>query len=157
MPQIIAAMDEDSKMTRLMACRIVGVLLKVCGRQFDEDNFTKTYTGECRSLILFFLMKISTLNNYSCIFTWSIVVTLVLKAATHGAGAVGRFLVYLQDSPCSLSPSPHVHCRGQQGEHWCSKGNDTNCYVSLCHPALIPRKEQKAFKQPEVQIGADFV
>ncbi|NXX04872.1 DAAF5 factor, partial [Larus smithsonianus] len=50
MPQIIAAMDEDSKMTRLMACRIVGVLLKVCGRQFDEDNFTKTYTEVLKRL-----------------------------------------------------------------------------------------------------------
>lgn len=55
MPQIIAAMDEDSKMTRLMACRIVGVFLKVCGRQFDEDKFIKTYTGKCKSSILFFL------------------------------------------------------------------------------------------------------
>ncbi|NXN45372.1 DAAF5 factor, partial [Rhinoptilus africanus] len=50
MPQIIAAMDEDSKLTRLMACRIVGVLLKVCGRQFDEDNFTKTYTEVLKRL-----------------------------------------------------------------------------------------------------------
>lgn len=55
MPQIIAAMDEDSKMTRLMACRIVGVFLKVCGRQFDEDKFINTYTGKCKSSILFFL------------------------------------------------------------------------------------------------------
>ncbi|NXY48339.1 DAAF5 factor, partial [Ceuthmochares aereus] len=46
MPQIIAAMDEDSKIARLMACRIVGVFLKVCGRQFDEDKFTNTYTGK---------------------------------------------------------------------------------------------------------------
>ncbi|NWR73478.1 DAAF5 factor, partial [Centropus unirufus] len=46
MPEIIAAMDEDSKIARLMACRIVGRLLKVCGRQFDEDKFTKTYTGK---------------------------------------------------------------------------------------------------------------
>ncbi|NXY75868.1 DAAF5 factor, partial [Glareola pratincola] len=50
MPQIIAAMDEDSKMARLMACRIVGVLLKVCGRQFDEDNFTKTYAEVLKRL-----------------------------------------------------------------------------------------------------------
>lgn len=50
MPQIIAAMDEDSKITRLMACRIVGVFLKVCGRQFGEDQFTNTYTGKCKSL-----------------------------------------------------------------------------------------------------------
>ncbi|XP_062444608.1 dynein axonemal assembly factor 5 [Rhea pennata] len=43
MPQIIASMDEDSKMTRLMACRIVGVFFKVCGRQFDSDKLIKTY------------------------------------------------------------------------------------------------------------------
>ncbi|NXH14796.1 DAAF5 factor, partial [Bucco capensis] len=49
-PQIIAAMDEDSKMTRLMACRIVSVFLKVCGRQLDEDKFTKTYTEVLKRL-----------------------------------------------------------------------------------------------------------
>ncbi|NXG34853.1 DAAF5 factor, partial [Dromaius novaehollandiae] len=43
MPQIISSMDEDSKITRLMACRIVGVILKVCGRQFDSDKLIKTY------------------------------------------------------------------------------------------------------------------
>ncbi|XP_026714960.1 dynein assembly factor 5, axonemal [Athene cunicularia] len=50
MPQIIAAMDEDSKITRLMACRIVGVFLKVCGKQFDEDKFTTTYTEVLKRL-----------------------------------------------------------------------------------------------------------
>ncbi|KAM7091441.1 dynein axonemal assembly factor 5 isoform 2-T2 [Ciconia maguari] len=50
MPQIIAAMDEDSKITRLMACRIVGVFLKVCGEQFDEDKFTNTYTEVLKRL-----------------------------------------------------------------------------------------------------------
>ncbi|XP_065500879.1 dynein axonemal assembly factor 5 [Caloenas nicobarica] len=50
MPQIIAAMDEDSKITRLMACRIVGVLIKACGRHFDEDKFTKTYTEVLKRL-----------------------------------------------------------------------------------------------------------
>ncbi|NXN93371.1 DAAF5 factor, partial [Rhinopomastus cyanomelas] len=50
MPEIIAAIDEDSKITRMMACRIVGVLLKVCGKQFDEDNFTKTYTEVLKRL-----------------------------------------------------------------------------------------------------------
>lgn len=43
MPQIIAAMDEDSKISRLMGCRIVGGILKVCGRQFDEIQLGKTY------------------------------------------------------------------------------------------------------------------
>ncbi|KAF1543961.1 Dynein assembly factor 5, axonemal, partial [Eudyptula albosignata] len=50
MPQIIATMDEDSKIARLMACRIVGVFLKVCGRQFDEDKFTNTYTEVLKRL-----------------------------------------------------------------------------------------------------------
>ncbi|KAM6079461.1 dynein axonemal assembly factor 5 isoform 2-T2 [Theristicus caerulescens] len=50
MPQIIAAMDEDSKITRLMACRIVGVFLKVCGKQFDEDKFTNIYTEVLKRL-----------------------------------------------------------------------------------------------------------
>ncbi|NXJ70212.1 DAAF5 factor, partial [Rostratula benghalensis] len=50
MPQIIAAMDEDSRTTRLLACRIVGVLLKGCGRQFDEEEFTKTYTEVLKRL-----------------------------------------------------------------------------------------------------------
>ncbi|KFO81788.1 HEAT repeat-containing protein 2, partial [Cuculus canorus] len=51
MPQIIAAMDEDSKIARLMACRIVGGFLKVCGRQFDEDKFTNIYTGKCKKVL----------------------------------------------------------------------------------------------------------
>ncbi|NXF29577.1 DAAF5 factor, partial [Nyctibius bracteatus] len=50
MPQVIATMDEDSKISRLMACRIVGIFLKVCGRQFDEDKFTKTYTEVLKRL-----------------------------------------------------------------------------------------------------------
>ncbi|NXG59967.1 DAAF5 factor, partial [Hemiprocne comata] len=50
MPQIIACLDEDSKIARLMACRIVGVLVKVCGRQFNEENFTKTYTEVLKRL-----------------------------------------------------------------------------------------------------------
>uniref|UniRef100_A0A8B9QLI2 Dynein axonemal assembly factor 5 n=1 Tax=Apteryx owenii TaxID=8824 RepID=A0A8B9QLI2_APTOW len=43
MPQMIASLDEDSKMARLMACRIVDVFFKVCGRQFDSDKLIKTY------------------------------------------------------------------------------------------------------------------
>ncbi|KAM6250004.1 dynein axonemal assembly factor 5 [Porphyrio hochstetteri] len=50
MSQIVAALDEDSKITRLMACRIVGVFLKVCGRQFGEGNFTNTYTEVLKRL-----------------------------------------------------------------------------------------------------------
>ncbi|NXT01149.1 DAAF5 factor, partial [Jacana jacana] len=50
MPQVIAAMDEDSQSTRLLACRIVGALLKGCGRQFGEEEFTKTYTEVLKRL-----------------------------------------------------------------------------------------------------------
>ncbi|KAI1233745.1 hypothetical protein IHE44_0004188 [Lamprotornis superbus] len=50
MPQVIASMDEDSKITRLMACRIVDVFLKVCGRQFDVDKFKNTYTEVLKRL-----------------------------------------------------------------------------------------------------------
>ncbi|XP_062999555.1 dynein axonemal assembly factor 5 [Elgaria multicarinata webbii] len=35
MPQIIATLDEDSKMTRLLSCRIIRVLLDGCGKQFE--------------------------------------------------------------------------------------------------------------------------
>ncbi|XP_064008790.1 dynein axonemal assembly factor 5 isoform X2 [Pogoniulus pusillus] len=50
MPQIIAALDEDSKIARLMACRVIGVFFKVCGRQFDEHKFTNTYTEVLKRL-----------------------------------------------------------------------------------------------------------
>ncbi|XP_030315959.1 dynein assembly factor 5, axonemal isoform X1 [Calypte anna] len=50
MPQIIAALDEDSKIARLLACRVIGDLVKVCGKHFDEDNFTKTYTEVLKRL-----------------------------------------------------------------------------------------------------------
>ncbi|KFP77281.1 HEAT repeat-containing protein 2, partial [Apaloderma vittatum] len=50
MHEVMAAMDEDSKITRLMACRIAGVFLKVCGKQFDKDALTKTYTEVLKRL-----------------------------------------------------------------------------------------------------------
>ncbi|XP_071426812.1 dynein axonemal assembly factor 5 [Pithys albifrons albifrons] len=50
MPQVIASMDEDSKITRLMACRIVDNFLKACGKQFDEDKFKNTYTEVLKRL-----------------------------------------------------------------------------------------------------------
>ncbi|XP_037766378.1 dynein axonemal assembly factor 5 isoform X1 [Chelonia mydas] len=43
MPQVIATLDEDSKMTRLMACRIVSVILNICGKQFDLDKLNNIY------------------------------------------------------------------------------------------------------------------
>ncbi|XP_030068430.1 dynein axonemal assembly factor 5 [Microcaecilia unicolor] len=43
MPQVITALDEDSKITRLMACRIINVILQICGNQFNPDNLNKLY------------------------------------------------------------------------------------------------------------------
>uniref|UniRef100_UPI00398F4AEE dynein axonemal assembly factor 5-like isoform X2 n=1 Tax=Pristiophorus japonicus TaxID=55135 RepID=UPI00398F4AEE len=43
MPKVIAALDEDSKMTRLLACRALGAILKVCGNQLDPDKLNKLY------------------------------------------------------------------------------------------------------------------
>ncbi|XP_055507606.1 dynein axonemal assembly factor 5 [Leucoraja erinacea] len=43
MPKVIAALDEDSKMTRLLACRAIGAILKICGNQLDPDQLNKLY------------------------------------------------------------------------------------------------------------------
>ncbi|XP_067407014.1 dynein axonemal assembly factor 5 isoform X1 [Emydura macquarii macquarii] len=43
MRQIIATLDEDSKITRLMACRIVSVFLNICGKQFGLDKLNNIY------------------------------------------------------------------------------------------------------------------
>ncbi|XP_072337666.1 dynein axonemal assembly factor 5 [Scyliorhinus torazame] len=43
MPKVIAALDEDSKMTRLLACRIVSSILKVCGNHLNPDELNKLY------------------------------------------------------------------------------------------------------------------
>nr|XP_033819652.1 dynein assembly factor 5, axonemal [Geotrypetes seraphini] len=43
MPQVIIALDEDSKISRLMACRIINVILQICGNQFDPDKLNKIY------------------------------------------------------------------------------------------------------------------
>uniref|UniRef100_K7F9I7 Dynein axonemal assembly factor 5 n=1 Tax=Pelodiscus sinensis TaxID=13735 RepID=K7F9I7_PELSI len=43
MHQIIATLDEDSKMTRVMACRIVNVFLNICGKQFDVEKLNNIY------------------------------------------------------------------------------------------------------------------
>lgn len=68
MPQIIAAMDEDSKISRLMGCCIVGVFLKVCGRQFDEDQFTKIYPGKCESFWVLWWRHVSILEKLPLLF-----------------------------------------------------------------------------------------
>ncbi|XP_069761893.1 dynein axonemal assembly factor 5-like [Narcine bancroftii] len=43
MPKMIAALDEDSKMTRLLACRAISAILKVIGNQMDPDKLNKLY------------------------------------------------------------------------------------------------------------------
>uniref|UniRef100_A0ABM5F123 Dynein axonemal assembly factor 5 n=1 Tax=Pogona vitticeps TaxID=103695 RepID=A0ABM5F123_9SAUR len=35
LPKILTTLEDDSKMTRLMSCRIMGTLLDCCGKQFD--------------------------------------------------------------------------------------------------------------------------
>ncbi|KAM9096465.1 dynein assembly factor 5, axonemal [Sarcophilus harrisii] len=43
MPQIINTLEEDSKMTRLMSCRIINIFLKYCTDIADADKFIKIY------------------------------------------------------------------------------------------------------------------
>ncbi|XP_059835019.1 dynein axonemal assembly factor 5-like isoform X1 [Hypanus sabinus] len=43
MPKVIAALDEDSKMSRLLACRAISAILKVCGDQVDPEKLNKLY------------------------------------------------------------------------------------------------------------------
>ncbi|XP_038675624.1 dynein assembly factor 5, axonemal-like [Scyliorhinus canicula] len=43
MPKVIAALDEDSKMTRMLACQIVSSILKVCGNHLNPDELNKVY------------------------------------------------------------------------------------------------------------------
>uniref|UniRef100_A0A5F8H8Q7 Dynein axonemal assembly factor 5 n=1 Tax=Monodelphis domestica TaxID=13616 RepID=A0A5F8H8Q7_MONDO len=43
MPQIINTLEEDSKMTRLMSCRIINIFLKACTDIIDPDKFIKIY------------------------------------------------------------------------------------------------------------------
>ncbi|XP_005997023.1 dynein axonemal assembly factor 5 [Latimeria chalumnae] len=43
MPQVLSTLEEDSKLTRLVACRIVGAFLKLCGNQFSPDKLNAVY------------------------------------------------------------------------------------------------------------------
>ncbi|XP_038618727.1 LOW QUALITY PROTEIN: dynein assembly factor 5, axonemal [Tachyglossus aculeatus] len=43
LPQIITTLEEDSKMTRLLSCRIISVLLKSCGEMIVPDKLLKIY------------------------------------------------------------------------------------------------------------------
>ncbi|KAE8579491.1 hypothetical protein XENTR_v10024068 [Xenopus tropicalis] len=43
MPQVITTLEEDSKMCRLMSCRIIRALLSACERQLHPDKLNKIY------------------------------------------------------------------------------------------------------------------
>ncbi|XP_015272787.1 PREDICTED: dynein assembly factor 5, axonemal [Gekko japonicus] len=43
LPQILATLDEDSKMTRSLSCQIIGVFLEVSGKQFQPEKLTTIY------------------------------------------------------------------------------------------------------------------
>ncbi|XP_043945620.1 dynein axonemal assembly factor 5 [Protopterus annectens] len=42
-PLVIATLDEDSKITRLTACRVIRAVLQFCGQYFDPDKLNKIY------------------------------------------------------------------------------------------------------------------
>ncbi|KAL8175416.1 UNVERIFIED_CONTAM: hypothetical protein K2H54_023923 [Gekko kuhli] len=43
LPQILATLDEDSKMTRSLSCQIITVFLEVGGKQFQPEKLTTIY------------------------------------------------------------------------------------------------------------------
>ncbi|XP_056391895.1 dynein axonemal assembly factor 5 [Hyla sarda] len=43
MPQVLATLEEDSKTSRLVSCRIIRALLGVCGQHLDPDKLNKIY------------------------------------------------------------------------------------------------------------------
>ncbi|XP_063284965.1 dynein axonemal assembly factor 5 [Pelobates fuscus] len=42
-PQVVTTLEEDSKTSRLMSCRIIQTLLKVCVQRLDPDRLNKIY------------------------------------------------------------------------------------------------------------------
>ncbi|XP_069839943.1 dynein axonemal assembly factor 5 [Dendropsophus ebraccatus] len=43
MPQVLATLEEDSKTSRLVSCRIIRALLGFCGQHLDPDKLNKIY------------------------------------------------------------------------------------------------------------------
>ncbi|XP_073399199.1 dynein axonemal assembly factor 5 [Dendrobates tinctorius] len=43
MPQVLATLEEDSKTSRLVSCRIIKALLRVCGPHLDADKLNAIY------------------------------------------------------------------------------------------------------------------
>eukprot|EP00062_Callorhinchus_milii_P008954 gi/632952241/ref/XP_007891744.1/ PREDICTED: HEAT repeat-containing protein 2 [Callorhinchus milii] len=42
-PKVISALDEDSKIARTLACRILSTVMKLCGNQLNPDQLNKIY------------------------------------------------------------------------------------------------------------------
>ena len=51
MPQVLTTLEEDSKMTRLISCRIINTFLKTSGGMTDPEKLIKIYPG--RTFLLF--------------------------------------------------------------------------------------------------------
>lgn len=45
MPQVLTTLEEDSKTSRLVSCRIIKALLGICGQHLDPDKLNKIYPG----------------------------------------------------------------------------------------------------------------
>lgn len=43
MPQVLTTLEEDSKTSRLVSCRIIKALLGICGQHLDPDKLNKIY------------------------------------------------------------------------------------------------------------------
>ncbi|KAM4697766.1 LOW QUALITY PROTEIN: dynein axonemal assembly factor 5 [Rhinophrynus dorsalis] len=50
MPPVISALEEDSKMSRLMSCRIIRSLLSTCDKQLNADKLNKIYPALLKRL-----------------------------------------------------------------------------------------------------------
>ncbi|KAM8960244.1 dynein axonemal assembly factor 5 [Pelodytes ibericus] len=50
MPQVVTTLEEDSKMSRLVSCRIICALLSVCEQGLDPDKLNKIYPALLKRL-----------------------------------------------------------------------------------------------------------
>lgn len=48
-PQVLSALEEDSQMGRLLACRSLSVMLTLIGRSMNQDTLNKIYPGKLES------------------------------------------------------------------------------------------------------------
>lgn len=49
-PLVLSALDEDSHMSRLMACRSLSNILKLIGTSLHPDALNKIYPGKLQTL-----------------------------------------------------------------------------------------------------------